>query len=74
MEDEKMPFDRTPGEKDGDRSVESVVKDPPHQADRRSDPKGVGMATESIGIDVQRIVEDFDAQNQDEQDDDHMIV
>ena len=74
MKDENVTLKRSPGEEHCDGTVESIVNEPPHQADRWRHGQRVMLAAHTVSIDVKRIVEELDDQYEREQDDDDMVV
>ena len=65
VKNEEMPFDGTPSEKNGDGTEETIVDDPPDQAERRRSRKGVAMAIETERVDVEGIIDHFDHEDND---------
>ena len=73
VEDEKMTFERAPSEKHGDGTVDTVVHEPPNEANGRKSLKRVSTSME-VRIEIQRIVDNFGQEGECENDDHDMVV
>ena len=73
MEDENVAFQRAPSEKHGNGAIDTVVHEPPNEADGRKRLKCVPTSME-VRIEIQRIVDDSDKKAERQDADHHMIV
>ena len=73
MENKDMPFNGTPSQKYRNGAIESKINQPPHQTYGFSYSKGITSVV-MISIHVQRIIENFDAECEEKENNDDMIV
>jgi hypothetical protein len=73
IEDQHVPLERRPGEKDGHTTVHTVIDQPPDAANDRRWSERISTVVKE-GIEIERIVDRFDEEAEKEKDDDHMVV